>query len=226
MSWEVPFRYVRVEALPSLLPLSPECSLPVRGALFIGPGPEFLPHRPDEGFEAFPGHRRNWNDGVVLSERNAPGILPVVLVCDVHLGEGHDARLFCQLAVDLPELVEENLVLLFGPIARRFYQEYEHPRTFDMLEEFNAEAFSLVGALDETRHIRHDEALVFGVTHQTEVRDEGRERVIGDLRLGGGDSGYERRLARIRKAHKPHIGEELQLEPDQPRSEEHTSELT
>ena len=45
-----------------------------------------------------------------------------------------------------------------------------------------------------------------------EVRLEGRERVVGDLRLGRGDPRDERGLAGVREADERHVGDELQLE--------------
>src|SRR5436309_628791 len=39
-----------------------------------------------------------------------------------------------------------------------------------------------MGAFDEARDVRHDEALVLVHGHDTEVWYQGRERIVGDLR--------------------------------------------
>ena len=41
-----------------------------------------------------------------------------------------------------------------------------------------------------------------------------RERIVGDLRLGGADRGEERRLAGIGQADEAGIGDQLQPQPD------------
>src|SRR5208283_3479439 len=66
------------------------------------------------------------------------------------------------------------------------------------------------GAEDETRHVRDDERLVV-VLDNPQVRHDGRERIVGDSRLGGGNPRDERALARIRQAHEANVGEQFEL---------------
>src|SRR2546426_2340910 len=78
-----------------------------------------------------------------------------------------------------------------------------------------------MGAFDEARDVRHNEALVLVYGHDTEVWYQGRERIVGDLgtrvRNGCDQSG----LAGVGVAHKADVRQKFQLQ----RSEEHTSEL-
>ena len=50
--------------------------------------------------------------------------------------------------------------------------------------------------------------------HHAEVRLERGERVVGDLRLGGGHGREERRLAGVGQPDEPDVGDEPQLEPE------------
>jgi hypothetical protein len=47
------------------------------------------------------------------------------------------------------------------------------------------EALAPAGAWDQARHVGHDELDVAGLDH-AEVRDQGGERVVRDLRAGRG----------------------------------------
>ena len=49
-----------------------------------------------------------------------------------------------------------------------------------------------------------------GRVDRAEHRREGRERVVGDLRLRVRDPGQQRRLARVREADRRRVGEQLQ----------------
>ena len=51
-------------------------------------------------------------------------------------------------------------------------------------------------------------------THDTEMRLERREGIVGDLGLGGGDPRDERALARVREADEGDVGHELELEAE------------
>ena len=57
-------------------------------------------------------------------------------------------------------------------------------------------------------------AVVHAEVHDTEVRLEGRERIVGDLRVRGGQRREECRLAGIRKAHEADVGDEPELQAD------------
>ena len=47
-----------------------------------------------------------------------------------------------------------------------------------------------------------------------EVRDERRERIVGDLRLGGADDGDERRLAGVGQSDQTDVGDQFQLDEE------------
>ena len=74
----------------------------------------------------------------------------------------------------------------------------------------------LLRALDEPGHVRDRRparVLVAEVEH-AEVGLERRERVVGDLRAGGGQRGQQRRLAGVRQPDEPDVGDEPQLQAD------------
>src|SRR6185437_3680303 len=50
--------------------------------------------------------------------------------------------------------------------------------------------------------------------HDAELRMQGGERIIGDLRPRGGCSGQERRLPSVGQSHQPRIGDQFQPQPD------------
>ena len=69
------------------------------------------------------------------------------------------------------------------------------------------------GARDQARHVGHDELDVAGLDH-AEVRDQGGERVVGDLRPGRRHRRDQRGLAGIGEADQPDVGYRLQLEDE------------
>src|SRR5699024_10458813 len=83
----------------------------------------------------------------------------------------------------------------------------------DVAEELEAEALALARARDEPRDVGDREA-VLARLDDPEVRDERRERVVGDLRLGCGDRRDERGLARARVADERDVRDRLELEDD------------
>ena len=133
---------------------------------------------------------------------------------------GHeDALARRELGLEGRELVLDRRDRLLGVgvgvvrVERRGVHEVdEEARPLDVLEEPDPEAVPLVRALDEAGHVRRDERPEALPRDDAEVRDERRERVVGDLRAGGRDRGDEGRLARVRQADEGHVREELQLE--------------
>ncbi len=90
----------------------------------------------------------------------------------------------------------------------------EHAAALDVAEELVTEAGALVRPLDEPGDVGDDEAPLAAPGDDAEVRDERRERVVGDLRARPGDAADERRLAGVRVADDAHVGEQLQLEDE------------
>ena len=74
-----------------------------------------------------------------------------------------------------------------------------------------AEALALARAGDQAGHVGDDELHVARLGH-AEVRDEGGERVVGDLRPGGGHGGDQRGLARVGEADEADVRDGLELE--------------
>ena len=89
----------------------------------------------------------------------------------------------------------------------------KHAAALDMAEEMIAEAEALMGALDQPGNIgEHEFAAVAG--DDAELRMQGREGIVGDLRLGGGDRGEEGRFAGVGQTDEAGVGDELQPQPD------------
>ena len=69
-----------------------------------------------------------------------------------------------------------------------------------MWQETQAEPFAFVRTFDDPGNVRHHEALAIVIRDDPQIGNEGGERVVSDLRFGGGDHAEQRALARIRKA--------------------------
>ena len=97
---------------------------------------------------------------------------------------------------------------------RRHVDEvHQHLRALEMAQEPMAEPVSGVRALDESRHVGHDERAIARQADDAEVGNERRERIVGNLRSGRRDARDHRRLAGVRKADQPDVGEQLQVQP-------------
>ena len=111
------------------------------------------------------------------------------------------------------ELLADGAVGPAGMFARAVDEVEQHAAALDVAEEAVAEAGALVRALDQARDVgEHEFAL--GRPHDAEARLERRERIVGDLRLRRADGGEKGRLAGIRQADEPGIGDELQPQPE------------
>ena len=83
----------------------------------------------------------------------------------------------------------------------------------DVAQELEAEALALARALDEAGHVG-DRVAGLARLDDAEVRVQGRERVVRDLRLRGAHRGDQARLAGAREADQRDIRDGLQLEED------------
>ena len=120
-----------------------------------------------------------------------------------------------QVGLVAPQLVEQDPLLLGGRVRRQrreVEQEQQHPGPLDVAQEPVPEPSPVAGPLDEPGEVGHDELGVVVEPHHAEVRLEGGERVVGDLRLGRRDRGDEGGLADAREPDQRHVGEQLQLE--------------
>ena len=71
-------------------------------------------------------------------------------------------------------------------------------------------------ALDQPRNIGHHEAAEAGQLRHSQIRFESGKRVIRDLRPRRRNARDQRRFAGVRKAHQPHVRQQLQLQPQPP----------
>ena len=89
----------------------------------------------------------------------------------------------------------------------------QHAAALDVSQEARAEAGALVRALDQARNVGQHEVEA-GRAHDAQVGMQRRERIVGDLRLGGADGGQERRLAGVGQSDDAGIGDQLEPQPD------------
>ncbi len=86
-----------------------------------------------------------------------------------------------------------------------------------MLQEPDAEPGARRRAFDEPRDVRDHEAAIGADAHDAELRVQRRERIVRDFRPRGRERARERRLARVRRAEQPDVGEQLERELQVPR---------
>src|SRR4030081_413328 len=90
---------------------------------------------------------------------------------------------------------------------------HEQARPLHVSEELLAEARAVARTLDETGDVRDDELPIVEPC-DSEVRDQSRERIVGDLWTRARERREERGLSRIRHSREPDVGQELELEVD------------
>ena len=115
-----------------------------------------------------------------------------------------------ELAID-----RDPAALDLGRIRARLDQVDQEPRPLEVGEELVAEPDAGARALEQAGHVGDGElAAVVGLDRPEHGLD-GRERVVGHLRLGVRDPAQERRLAGVREPEQGRVGDELQpqLEP-------------
>ena len=78
-----------------------------------------------------------------------------------------------------------------------------------MAEEAVAEADAFVRPLDQAGNVGQHEFAAIDAD-DAELRMQGCERIVADLRLGGRDDGQERRLAGVRQTDQPGVGDQLE----------------
>ena len=92
-------------------------------------------------------------------------------------------------------------------------QMQQDPAPLDMAEEAIAEACPFVCPGDQARYVGQNEPGV-GDLDDPEVGIQGREGIVGDLRLGMADPGEKGRLAGIRQPDQAGIGDQLEAQPE------------
>ena len=105
---------------------------------------------------------------------------------DVDLVEDHEARAVGEAAV-LRELLLDDVEVAHGVAIGLERRAVEHVHqggaALDVPQELQAQPLALAGAGDEAGDVGDGEADVARL-HDAEVRGQGRERVVGDLRAG------------------------------------------
>jgi len=87
----------------------------------------------------------------------------------------------------------------------------DETRAFDMPEELLAEACAFARALDQAGNVSDHELAVIEASH-AQVRREGRERIVRDLRPRARQRREQARLAGVRQAGETNVGDEAELE--------------
>ncbi len=90
----------------------------------------------------------------------------------------------------------------------------QQPRALEVLQEPDPEPYPCRRSLDQPRYVGHDEAAIHAYVDHAELRVQRRERIIGDFWPRGRYRARQRRLARIRRAEQPHVGQQLQRETE------------
>ena len=88
---------------------------------------------------------------------------------------------------------------------------HEQACAFDVAEELEAEAGAFVRALDEAGDIGHHVGVEAHFDH-AEVGLERGEGIVCDLRRRAGDGAQQRRLAGVRQADEPDVGQQFEFE--------------
>ena len=116
----------------------------------------------------------------------------------------------------LGELALDHRVVLdrIGAVERRQVEHVdEQPRALDVGEEVVAEPGAAARALDQPGDVGEDELAVVRL-ERAEHGLERRERVGRDLRLRARHAREQRRLAGVRQADEPDVGEQLEVQLD------------
>ena len=148
--------------------------------------------------------------------RDAHAVELHVVGRDIGLAADDQSMPLEQVGLVPPELLEQHALLLSRRLAvdrREVEEDHEHPAALDVAQELVAEPSTLGRTLDQTGDVGQDE-LVLVVADHTEVRFEGRERVVADLRARRADRRDQRRLPGVREADERGVGHELELEAE------------
>jgi hypothetical protein len=120
------------------------------------------------------------------------------------------------------QLVADDLEVPVGIAATPVDDLHEHTGPLDVAQERMPESRARACPFDEPRHIGEGGSAEVGVEtgrfareiHHAEVRLEGGEGVVSDLRRRRGQRGEQRRLAGIGQPDKTDVGDQPQLEAD------------
>ena len=83
--------------------------------------------------------------------------------------------------------------------------------TFDVLQELEAQAQTFAGTFDDTCDVSHNKACVMELYH-AQVRVDGCEVVVCNLRLCAGRNGQQRRLTYVRETNQTNVCDQLHFQ--------------
>ena len=137
----------------------------------------------------------------------------------VALAAHDDRRALQEVGLVRAELRKEDAPLLgrrdTAGLGRAEVEEHDQdPGPLDVAQELVAQALALCCPLHQAGDVGHDELrAVADATDpdDAEVRLQGRERIVGDFRLGGRDRRDQRRLAGVGESDQGHVGHQLEL---------------
>src|SRR5690606_34624903 len=174
---------------------------------------------------AFAADRRNEEPRLLPSESGDDLLRPrprLVLEHQVGLVEDQPARLVQHRRVVLAQLGLDRADLLdrFGLHARLHrrdvHQVQQQPRALHVAQEQAAQPGAVGGALDQSGDVGdHEAAAGFDADH-AQVRVQGGERIVGDLRRGRGHGADQGALAGVGEAEQADVGQQLELQSQQP----------
>ena len=101
-------------------------------------------------------------------------------------------------------------------IIRDIDHMHQQPRSLDVAQEPDSETGACGRPLDQARNVSHHEATKRVDLDGSEMRREGREGILGHLRLGGRDATQEGRFSGVGKADEADVGQQFQGELEQP----------
>ena len=90
----------------------------------------------------------------------------------------------------------------------------EYRVAFNVAEEAESQPFSLCSPLDDTGDVCHYKGAIVSITNNTEIRNKGGKRIVGNLGFSRCYGTQKRRLTGIGQANQPYIGEGLELQND------------
>mmetsp|Transcript_27155 Transcript_27155/g.49011 ORF Transcript_27155/g.49011 Transcript_27155/m.49011 type:complete len:317 (+) Transcript_27155:537-1487(+) len=144
-------------------------------------------------------------------------ILHLANFSDIHLVQHHHLRFLRQQFIIHLQLIIEHLKIPNGIHRSTIHHMQQHLTPLHMPQERKPKSRPLRRTLDQTGNITQHQptALLAQITH-TQIRHNGRKRIIRNLGPRRTRTAQQRRLARIRHAQKAHIGNQPQFNAQPP----------
>src|ERR1044071_3595452 len=145
----------------------------------------------------------------------AQAFQPLRFVKRVDLSCDYELRSFRELRIVRRQLVIDHFIVMHRVATRRrrnVHQVQKQLSPFDMSEKTITQPVSFVRALDQSRNVRNHKRAEVAHIYHAQMWLKSREWIVGNFRVGGGNSRDERRLAGVRKNDQTHIRKQFQLE--------------